>query len=97
VLGVTYTDWDKTMVDRADKMVELGTVIKSERKKLEQEAERARLLAEALTEKERLKAEEAEAERLATEAAAKAAAKAEKERLEAEEAERLRLEAEAIA
>jgi hypothetical protein len=28
VLGVTYTDWNKTMVDMADKMVELGSVTK---------------------------------------------------------------------
>ena len=27
-LGVTYTDWNKTMVDMADKMVELGMVTK---------------------------------------------------------------------
>ena len=28
VLGVTYGDWSKTMVDMADKMVELGSVTK---------------------------------------------------------------------
>ena len=27
-LGVVYTDWNKTMLDMADKMVELGTVVK---------------------------------------------------------------------
>ena len=29
-IGVVYTDWAKTMVDMADKMVELGTVVKPE-------------------------------------------------------------------
>ena len=28
VLGVQYKDWNQTMVDMADKMVELGTVVK---------------------------------------------------------------------
>ena len=28
VLGIEYTDWSKTMVDMADKMVELGSVVK---------------------------------------------------------------------
>ena len=29
ILGVNYTDFSKTMVDMADKMVELGTVSKN--------------------------------------------------------------------